>query len=88
MPLLVVGSVAFDSVETPTKPARIVLGGSAVFSPTPPAISPRCGWWAWWATTGPPSTPHAAGPEDRYRRPARRCRRRRPSAGAANTWRT
>lgn len=31
MPLLVVGSVAFDSVETPTQTRENVLGGSAVF---------------------------------------------------------
>ena len=31
MPLLVVGSVAFDSVETPTAKRENVLGGSAVF---------------------------------------------------------
>ena len=31
MPLLVVGSVAFDSVETPTETRDNVLGGSAVF---------------------------------------------------------
>ena len=31
MPLLVVGSVAFDSVETPTDSRENVLGGSAVF---------------------------------------------------------
>jgi len=31
MPLLVVGSVAFDSVETPTQQRDTVLGGSAVF---------------------------------------------------------
>jgi sugar/nucleoside kinase (ribokinase family) len=31
MPLLVVGSVAFDSVETPTETRDDVLGGSAVF---------------------------------------------------------
>jgi sugar/nucleoside kinase (ribokinase family) len=31
MPLLVVGSVAFDSVETPTEKRDRVLGGSAVF---------------------------------------------------------
>lgn len=31
MPLLVVGSVAFDSVETPTTKRERVLGGSAVF---------------------------------------------------------
>lgn len=31
MPLLVVGSVAFDSVETPTESRERVLGGSAVF---------------------------------------------------------
>ncbi len=31
MPLLVVGSVAFDSVETPTETREDVLGGSAVF---------------------------------------------------------
>jgi hypothetical protein len=31
MPLLVVGSVAFDSVETPTERRDRVLGGSAVF---------------------------------------------------------
>lgn len=31
MPLLVVGSVAFDSVETPTESRDRVLGGSAVF---------------------------------------------------------
>ena len=31
MPLLVVGSVALDSVETPTDSRDNVLGGSAVF---------------------------------------------------------
>ena len=31
MPLLVVGSVAFDCVETPTDRRDDVLGGSAVF---------------------------------------------------------
>ena len=31
MPLVVVGSVAFDSVETPTQTRENVLGGSAVF---------------------------------------------------------
>ena len=31
MPLLVVGSVALDSVETPTERRDNVLGGSAVF---------------------------------------------------------
>ena len=31
MPLVVVGSVAFDSVETPTQTRDNVLGGSAVF---------------------------------------------------------
>ena len=31
MPLLVVGSVAFDCVETPTDKREDVLGGSAVF---------------------------------------------------------
>src|SRR5512142_2346880 len=31
MPLLVVGSVALDSVETPTETRENVLGGSAVF---------------------------------------------------------
>ncbi len=31
MPLLVVGSVAFDTVETPTETRQDVLGGSAVF---------------------------------------------------------
>jgi sugar/nucleoside kinase (ribokinase family) len=31
MPLLVVGSIAFDSVETPTETRENVLGGSAVF---------------------------------------------------------
>ena len=31
MPLVVVGSVAFDSVETPTQKRDNVLGGSAVF---------------------------------------------------------
>ncbi|HTM56600.1 MAG TPA: sugar kinase, partial [Pirellulales bacterium] len=31
MSLLVVGSVAFDSVETPTEKRDDVLGGSAVF---------------------------------------------------------
>ncbi len=31
MPLLVVGSVALDSVETPTERRNNVLGGAAVF---------------------------------------------------------
>lgn len=51
MSLLVVGSVALDSVETPFGRTEDALGGSAVFFSAAASCSIRCSWWAWWATT-------------------------------------
>ena len=58
MSLLVVGSVALDSVETPTRNARQRAGRlGRLLSRTRPATSRRCGWWASSAKIGRPSTP-------------------------------
>ena len=62
MPLLVWGSVALDSVETPTARRDNVLGGSAVFfSYAASYFTSASGWWATWATTGPPSIRSCCG---------------------------
>ena len=48
MSLLVVGSVAFDSIETPHNRVDLTLGGAASYFALRPVISPPYGWWEWW----------------------------------------
>ena len=60
MSLLVVGSVALDSVETPTEGGKTCWAGRPCSSPMPPASSPPCGWPAWSARIGRPSIPRCS----------------------------
>lgn len=46
MSLLVVGSVAFDSIETPHGNVDDALGGSASFFPLLQVTLPNQDWWA------------------------------------------
>ena len=57
MPLLVWGSVALDSVETPTARRDNVLGGSAVFFSYAASYFTAGRWSASSATTGRASIP-------------------------------
>ncbi len=56
MSIVVVGSVAFDTIASPSGNVEDVLGGAATYFALPPAISPMSAWWRWWARISPPST--------------------------------
>ena len=76
MPLVVVGSVALDSVETPTQTRDNVLGGSAVFFSYAASFFTTVRLVGVVGDDWPAEhTAMLASAEHRYRRPASRCRR-------------
>ena len=85
LPVLVVGSVALDSVRTPAGEREDALGGSAsYFGVAASHLRRRCGRWRWWGPTFPsvtwPCSGGAASTARVWRRP-----RGAPSAGRAST---
>ena len=88
MPLCVVGSVALDSVETPTEKRDNVLGGSAVFFSYAASFftSVRLAGVVGedWPAENTAMLRHAAS----IRPACRSCRAARPFAGAASICRT
>ena len=54
MSVLVVGSVAFDDVTSPSGSVKNVLAGAATYFPWPPVTSLTCEWLRWWEKTSAP----------------------------------
>ena len=89
MPLCVVGSVALDSVETPTETRENVLGGSAVFFSYAASFFTTVRLAGVVGEDWPPQyTLPAPGPRHRHRRACRSSPAARPSAGGASICRT
>ena len=74
MSLLVVGSIALDSIFTPFGETADALGGSAVYFSVAGSLLTRCRWSAWWAATTR-STSSSGWPPRGHRLERRRARR-------------
>ena len=55
MSILVVGSVAFDNIATPSGRVENVLGGAATHFALAASYFTKCAWSPWWATILAPS---------------------------------